>query len=97
MSNKSKNGVDTGVICEPNKIGERPNNNFQDYKQCKYNRRKGHIGPGCWHKTRNNNINNCHTTYSGKEADSPILGLPKVFKNKMTYGPLFNIEIDQNL
>eukprot|EP00972_Heterocapsa_arctica_P041732 6153310-Heterocapsa_arctica.AAC.1 len=51
------------------------------------NRRKGHIGPDCWHKTRNRSRHkHCRTTYSGKEAGSFIFGIPKALKINMSYG-----------
>eukprot|EP00972_Heterocapsa_arctica_P105537 15548660-Heterocapsa_arctica.AAC.1 len=81
MSNKSKNGVDTGGICEPSKIGERLKRNFQNYANGS-TKGEGHMDPGCWYKPRNKNRRNCQTTYSGKQVDSPILGLPKVHQQQ---------------
>eukprot|EP00972_Heterocapsa_arctica_P000388 56120-Heterocapsa_arctica.AAC.1 len=52
MPNKSKYGVGAGGICDPNKIGGRPNEQYHTYKTWKYKRREGHIGPDCWRKTR---------------------------------------------
>eukprot|EP00972_Heterocapsa_arctica_P054356 8009824-Heterocapsa_arctica.AAC.1 len=77
MSNKSKNGVDIGGICGPDKIGERPKTSFHNYKQWKHKRRKGHMDPRCWRKTRNNHIQYSQTTHSGNKVDGPILGIPK--------------------
>eukprot|EP00972_Heterocapsa_arctica_P093425 13779545-Heterocapsa_arctica.AAC.1 len=36
MSNKSNYAVDIRVICDINKLGERPNTHIQNYKQWKY-------------------------------------------------------------
>eukprot|EP00972_Heterocapsa_arctica_P006988 1022647-Heterocapsa_arctica.AAC.1 len=73
MSNKSKNGLDKGGYCEPDKTRERPGYQSCNYEKWKYKRRRWHTAPRNRHRT-DGIMGCCQTAYSGGKIICHING-----------------------